>query len=83
MYMMMNFARLKEIFCKQVVSETGKLHIHQQIFLMEFPVVNVLDTTIFSHCHHHYLQHFHIKNVRRQFSLIYFLQDYYTQDFHP
>ena len=54
MYMMMNLARLKEIFCKQVVSETGKLHTHQRIFLMEFPVVNVLDTTIVNHCHHHY-----------------------------
>ena len=54
MYMMMNFARLNEIFCKQVVSETGKLHAHQHIFLMEFPVVNVLGTTIVSHCHDHY-----------------------------
>ena len=50
----MNFARLTEIFHKQVVSETEKLHTHQHIFLMEFPVVNVLDTTIVSHSHHHY-----------------------------
>ena len=32
----MNFARLNEIFCKQVVSEIGKLHKHQHVFLMEF-----------------------------------------------
>ena len=54
MYMMMNFARQNETFCKQVVNETGKLHTHQHIFLMEFPVVNVLHPTIISHCHHHY-----------------------------
>ena len=32
----MNFGRLNEIFCKQVVSEIGKLHTHQHVFLMEF-----------------------------------------------
>ena len=32
----MNFPRLKEIVCKQVVSEIGKFYKHQHIFLMEF-----------------------------------------------
>ena len=32
---MINSARLNEIFCKQV-SEIGKLHKYQHIFLMEF-----------------------------------------------
>ena len=32
----MNFARLNKIFCKQVVSEIGKLHKHQPVFLTEF-----------------------------------------------
>ena len=40
----MNFTRLNEIFCKEVVNELEKIHKHRT------PVVYVLDTTIVSHC---------------------------------
>ena len=48
----MNFVRLNEIFCKQVVSDIGKLHKHQHIFLKEFQCSTSVFVDVFLQDYH-------------------------------
>ena len=77
---MMNFTRLNEIFCKEVVNELEKIHKHRHVFVLE-PQWFMYWTPPLSAIV--YEQHFHILECSTSIFVHVFLQDYHMQDFQP